>query len=83
MSDLAARLAQRAAEVEAEVAYTVLPLDGGAPIRVRGDRALPTASAIKLPLLAAFYAADVAGTVALDRRVAVDPSSATTSRPTS
>jgi len=72
MSDLAARLAQRAATVEAEVAYTVLPLDGGAPIRRHGDRALPTASAIKLPLLAALYAADVRGTVALDRRVAVD-----------
>ncbi len=73
MSDLAARLAQRAAAVDAEVAYTALPLDGGPAIRCHGDRALPTASAIKLPLLAALYAADVAGTLALDRRVAVDP----------
>ena len=73
MSDLAQQLAQRAAAVDAEVAYTVLPLDGGAPIRRGGERALPTASAIKLPLLAALYAADVAGRVALDRRIAIEP----------
>lgn len=68
MGDLAARLAERAAALPATVAYTVLPLDGGAPIRRDGDRALPTASAIKLPLLAALYAAAAAGRVDLDQR---------------
>jgi beta-lactamase class A len=74
MSDLAQRLAARAAAVDGTVCYTVLPLDGGPPIRQHGERALPTASAIKVPLLAALYAADVAGAVALDERVDIDPS---------
>jgi beta-lactamase class A len=50
----------------------VLPLDGGAAIRQHGERARPTASAIKVPLLAALYAADVAGRVSLDHRVDID-----------
>jgi beta-lactamase class A len=73
MSDLAEQLAERAAAVEAEVAYAVLPLDGGPAIRRQGDRPKPTASAIKVPLLAALYAADVAGRLALDARVDIDP----------
>jgi len=76
MSDLAQQLAQRAATVDAEVAYTVLPLDGGPAIRRQGDRPKPTASAIKVPLLAALHAAHVAGSLALDERVDVDPADA-------
>lgn len=76
MSDLAQQLAQRAAAVDAEVAYTVLPLDGGPAIRRQGDRPKPTASAIKVPLLAALHAAHVAGSLALDERVDIDPADA-------
>lgn len=65
---LAARLSERAAQVPATVAYAVVPLDDAAPIRVDGDRCLPAASAIKLYLLAALYAADAAGRLSLDAR---------------
>lgn len=68
MSELAARLAERAAAVAATVAYSVVPLDGGPAIRVNADRALPTASAIKVPLMAALYAADAAGRLRLEAR---------------
>jgi beta-lactamase class A len=68
---LADRLAARAAEVDAAVAYTILPLDGGVAIRACGDATLPTASAFKLYLLAALYAADAAGRLSLDTRVAL------------
>jgi beta-lactamase class A len=67
---LAARMAERAAQVSATVAYAVVPLDGGEAIRARSDACLPTASAIKLYLLAALYAADAAGQLSLDTRVA-------------
>jgi beta-lactamase class A len=67
-SALAARLSERAAQVPATVAYAVVPLDDGAPIRVNADSCLPTASAIKLYLLAALYAADAAGRLSLDAR---------------
>jgi beta-lactamase class A len=66
---LPARLAERAAQVAATVAYAVVPLDGGEAIRVNGDACLPTASAIKLYLLAALYAADATGSLSLDTRV--------------
>jgi len=69
-SALATQLAERAAHVSATVAYAVVPLDGGAPIRANADAALPTASAAKLYLLAALFAADAAGRVSLDDRVA-------------
>jgi beta-lactamase class A len=68
MSELAAQLAERAAAVAATVAYSVVPLDGGLSIRLHGERALPTGSAIKLPLLAALFAADAAGRLQLDQR---------------
>jgi len=67
---LAEQLRARAAQVAATVAYAVVPLDGGAPIRAGSAACLPTASAIKLYLLAALFAADVAGRLSLDERVA-------------
>lgn len=67
---LTQQLAARAAQVDATVAYTVLPLDGRAAISVHGDATLPTASTFKVYLLAALYAADVAGRLSLDERVA-------------
>jgi beta-lactamase class A len=70
-SSLADRLAARAAEVDATVAYSVRALDDGETIRAHADRALPTASAFKLYLLAALYAADAAGRLRLDSRVAL------------
>lgn len=57
---LADRLAERARQVAATVTCAIVPLDGGAPIRARADACLPTASAIKVLLLAALYAADAA-----------------------
>jgi beta-lactamase class A len=63
------RLAQRAAQVDAKVAYAVVPLDGGEPIRVQGDACMPTASAFKVYVLAAVYAADAAGRLSLDARI--------------
>lgn len=72
MSDLAEQLAQCAEAVTAEVAYAVVPLDGTPAIRRLSDRPKPTASAIKVPLLAALHAAAVAGTVALDERIDID-----------
>ncbi len=38
------RLVQRAAQVDAKVAYGVVPLDGGEPICMQGDACMPTAS---------------------------------------
>lgn len=67
---LAEQLAARAAAVEGTVAYSVVPLDGGAPISADGERQLPTASTFKVYLLAALYAADAAGRLSLDERVA-------------
>jgi beta-lactamase class A len=72
-STLADRLAARAAEVGATVAYSVRALDGSETIRVHADRVLPTASAFKLYLLAALYAADAAGRLRLDSRLALHP----------
>ena len=66
---LATAIAARAAEVKAKVAYSVLPLDGGAAISVHAADTMPTASAFKVYALAALYAADVAGTLSLDERV--------------
>ncbi len=69
-TELAERLDDRARRVAATVAYAIVPLDGGAPIRAHGDACLPTASAIKVYLLAALFAADAAGRLSLDARVA-------------
>lgn len=66
---LSAQLAERAARVDATVAYSVVPLDGGEPIRRRGDAGMPTASTFKVYLLAAVYAADAAGRLSLDERI--------------
>ncbi len=66
---LGEQLAQRVAQVDATVAYSVVPLDGGEAIRVHGDMPLPTASAYKTYLLAALYAADAAGRLSLDQPV--------------
>jgi beta-lactamase class A len=68
-SGLQEQLAARAAQVDAFVAYSIVPLDGGAGIRVNGDARLPTASTYKVYLLAALYAADAAGRLFLDTRV--------------
>ncbi len=65
-TDLEQRLAERAARVDATVAYSIVPLDGSAPIRAQADLCLPTASAYKVYLLAALYAADAAGRLSLD-----------------
>jgi len=66
---LAKQLAARAAQVDATVAYSVVPLDGGDAISAHGDATLPTASTFKVYLLAALYAADAAGRLSLDERV--------------
>jgi beta-lactamase class A len=50
-------MAVRAAQVEAKVAYSGVPLDAGEAIRVHGDARMPTASTFKVYLLAALYAA--------------------------
>ena len=67
---LVKQLGARAAQVDATVAYTILPLDGGDAISAHGDAALRTASTFKVYLLAALYAADAAGRLSLDERVA-------------
>ena len=56
-SELRRQLAQRAARVDARVAYSIVALDGSEAIRVNGDARLPTASTYKVYLLAALYAA--------------------------
>jgi len=66
---LVQQLAARAAAVEATVAYSVVPLDGGRAISAHGDQPLPTASTFKVYLLAALYAADAAGRLSLDARI--------------
>jgi beta-lactamase class A len=66
---LARELERRAAAVDARVGYSIVPFDGGAPIRRFADAAMPTASAFKLYVLAALYAADAAGRLSLDERV--------------
>jgi beta-lactamase class A len=66
-------LAQRAAQVEAKVAYSIVPLDGGTAIRVNAEAQMPTASTFKVYLLAALYAADAAGSLSLDQRVEYQP----------
>jgi beta-lactamase class A len=67
---LARRLAARVADTNATVvAYSVVPLDGGTPIRVHGGERLPTASTFKVYLLAALYAADAVGRLSLKQRV--------------
>lgn len=67
---LAAELAARVARVDARVAYCVAPFDGGPRIRADADVAMPTASAFKVYVLAALYAADAAGRLSLEDRVA-------------
>ena len=74
---LASQLAARAAQVDATVAYSILPLDGGAAIGAHGDARLPTASTFKVYLLAALYAADAAGRLSLDERVEYRPEDST------
>lgn len=67
--DLARRLAERAARVDAKVAYSIVALDDGETIEAHARDAMPTASAFKLYALAALYAADAAGVLSLDERV--------------
>jgi beta-lactamase class A len=67
--DLRRQLAELAAGVAAQVAYSVVPLDPGAAVRVDGNARMPTASTYKVYLLAALYAADAAGKLSLDQRV--------------
>jgi len=74
---LSEQLAARAKTVAATVAYSVIPFDGGEPIRVGGDTRLPTASTFKLYLLAALYAAAAAGRLSLEQRVAYTAGDAT------
>ncbi len=66
-TELDRQLAERAARVDATVAYSIVPLDGAEPIRAQADLCLPTASAYKVYLLAALYAADAAGKLSLDQ----------------
>jgi beta-lactamase class A len=66
---LALAIEHRAAAVDARVGYSIVPFDGGGPIRKDADVALPTASTFKTYLLAAIYAADAAGRLSLDERV--------------
>lgn len=66
---LTERLAARAAELDAKVGYAITPLDDGESIRANADAVMPTASSIKVYLLAALYAADAAGRLSLDERV--------------
>lgn len=68
-NELERLLAERAAQTEATVAYSVVALDGSAAIRVRADLSLPTASTYKVYLLAALYAADAAGRLSLDSKI--------------
>ena len=63
------QVAARAAEMPARVAYSIVPLDGGEPIQNDADAQMLTASTYKVYLLAALYAADVAGRLSLDTRV--------------
>jgi beta-lactamase class A len=74
---LALEIERRAALVEARVGYSIVPFDGGAPIRKDGEVALPTASTFKTYLLAAIYAADAAGRLSLDERVDYEADHAT------
>jgi beta-lactamase class A len=62
-------LEARAAQVDAQVGYCVAPFDGGARIERHAHEGMPTASAFKLYVLAAAYAADAAGTLSLDERL--------------
>jgi len=69
-AELRQRLAERAARTGALTAYSIVPLDGATEaIRVQGDERMPTASTYKVYLLAALYAAHVAGRLSLDARV--------------
>lgn len=70
---LAQRLAEHAATVDAKVAYSIHPLDGGAAIRANGADQMATASTFKLYALAALYAADAAGKLSLNERVEYAP----------
>src|SRR5262249_36023955 len=67
------RLAERAAQVRARVAYSIVPLDGGEAIRAHADARMPTASTVKVYLLAALYAADASGRLSLDQRLELRP----------
>jgi len=71
--NLQQRLAERAAAVVAKVAYSIRPLDGGAPIRANAGDQMHTASTFKLYALAALYAADAAGKLSLNERVEYVP----------
>ena len=66
---LGKQIAARAARADATVAYSIVPLDGGAAINAHGDARLPTASTFKVYLLAALYADDTAGRLSLNERV--------------
>jgi beta-lactamase class A len=74
---LADALLRRAASVDARVGYSIVPLDGGASIRKDASAAMPTASAFKAYLLAALYAADASGRLALDDRIECEAAHAT------
>jgi beta-lactamase class A len=67
------QLRDLAGSVAAKVAYSVTPLDGGAAIRCDASDVMPTASTVKVYLLAALYAADAATRLSLDRRVEYGP----------
>lgn len=73
IDELRAQLAERAAQVEARVGYALVPFDDGEAIRVASAVPLPTASCIKVYILAALYAADAAGRLSLDERVEYTP----------
>lgn len=66
---LTQRLAEHVARVDAKVGYSIRPLDGGDVIEAHAADAMPTASAFKVYLLAAVYAADAAGRLSLDDRI--------------
>lgn len=66
---LVPELDARVALVDARVAYCIAPFDGAPRIERDADVPMPTASAFKLYVLAALYAADHAGTLSLDERV--------------
>jgi beta-lactamase class A len=67
--DLQRRLSDLASTVEAKVAYSIVPLDGGAAIGVNSAEVLPTASTFKLYVLAAIHAAAARRELSLDQRV--------------
>lgn len=67
-ASLAATLEALAASSDGTVAYSIVPLDGGEPIRRNADQQQPTASCMKVYLIAALYAAAARGELSLDER---------------